>query len=234
MLTAHGEKNVKDEIRLMVVDDHLIVRVGVRNLLKGTESVCLVGEADCGEKALEMARVLKPHIMLLDLKLPDMSGLEVIRCLKSDPATSHIQVVVLTVYDDIEIVSEAIRAGAMGYILKGLSRSELLDAIHAASQGMPLVSDSVAQKLVSTMFRTDSLPGAPREEEREAEAQFELTEREYEVLRLVAKGYGNKAVARELSISLSTVKTHLRHIFRKLGVEDRAHLIIKAIKEGII
>ncbi|MDI7251739.1 MAG: response regulator transcription factor, partial [Actinomycetota bacterium] len=160
----------------------------------------------------------------------------VIRHLKSDPETSRIQVVVITVYDDIEIASEAIRAGAMGYILKDLSREELLNAIHAAHRGMPLVSDSVARKLVSTLFRTDQLPGTPQETEEVAEEgeQPELTEREYEVLRLVAKGYSNKAVARELSISLSTVKTHLRHIFGKLGVEDRAQLIIKAIKEGII
>ncbi|MDI6873084.1 response regulator [Candidatus Solincola sp.] len=227
---------MEEEIRLAVVDDHLIVRMGINNLLKGTKGICLVGEADCGRAALRLARSARPDVMLLDVKLPDMSGIEVIRHLKSDPETSRIQVVVITVYDDIEIASEAIRAGAMGYILKDLSREELLNAIHAAHRGMPLVSDSVARKLVSTLFRTDQLPGTPQETEEVAEEgeQPELTEREYEVLRLVAKGYSNKAVARELSISLSTVKTHLRHIFGKLGVEDRAQLIIKAIKEGII
>ncbi len=230
-----------DEIRLAVVDDHLIVRMGINNLLKGTTGVRVVGEAECGRAALQLARSLRPDVMLLDVKLPDMSGIEVIRHLKSDPETSCIQVVVLTVYDDIEIASEAIRAGAMGYILKDLSREELLEAIRAAHRGMPLVSDSVARKLVSTLFLTDRLPGDSQQQEEEevvVEAgqaeQPELTEREYEVLRLVAKGYSNKAVARELSISLSTVKTHLRHIFDKLGVDDRAQLIIKAIKEGII
>lgn len=227
---------MEEEIRLAVVDDHLIVRMGISNLLKGTEGIHLVGEADCGRAALQLARSASPDVMLLDVKLPDMSGIEVIRQLKSDPQTSRIQVVVITVYDDIEIASEAIRAGAMGYILKDLSREELLNAIHAAYRGMPLVSDSVARKLVSTMFRSGQLPGTTRETEEvvREEERPELTEREYEVLRLVAKGYSNKAVARELSISLSTVKTHLRHIFAKLGVEDRAQLIIKAIKEGII
>ncbi|MBC7253583.1 MAG: response regulator transcription factor [Actinobacteria bacterium] len=228
---------MEGEIRLVVVDDHLIVRMGISNLLKGTEGICLVGEADCGKAAIQAARALRPDVMLLDIKLPDMSGIEVIRNLKSDPETSHVQVVILTVYDDIEIASEAIRAGAMGYILKDLSRKELLDAIRAAHMGTPLVSDSVARKLVSTLFRTERLPGAPlgpEKGERAEEEQPGLTEREYEVLRLVAKGYSNKTVARELSISLSTVKTHLRHIFQKLGVEDRAQLIIKAIKEGII
>ncbi len=227
---------VEEEIRLAVVDDHLIVRMGINNLLKGSIGIYMVGEADCGRAALELARTARPDVMLLDVKLPDMSGIEVIRRLKSDPETSDIQIVVLTVYDDIEIASEAIRAGAMGYILKDLSREELLNAIRHAYKGMPLVSDSVARKLVSTLFRTDTLPGAQQEAvEKAAEGEEpELTEREYEVLRLVAKGYSNKAVARELSISLSTVKTHLRHIFTKLGVEDRAQLIIKAIKEGII
>lgn len=227
---------MEEEIRLAVVDDHLIVRMGINNLLKGSTGICMVGEADCGRAALQLARSAHPDVMLLDVKLPDMSGIEVIRLLKSDPETSNIQIVVLTVYDDIEIASEAIRAGAMGYILKDLSRDELLDAIRHAYMGKPLVSDSVARKLVSTLFRTDSLPGTQPEAEEKAAAQevLELTEREYEVLRLVAKGYSNKAVARELSISLSTVKTHLRHIFNKLGVEDRAQLIIKAIKEGVI
>lgn len=223
---------MKEEIRLAVVDDHLIVRMGINNLLKGETGICLVGEADCGEEAIRLARSTRPDVMLLDVKLPDMSGIEVVRRLKSYPDTSHIQVVILTVYDDLEIASEAIRAGAMGYILKDSGREELLNAIQAASEGIPLVSDSIARKLVSTLFRTDEIPGV--RVERESGGQPDLTEREYEVLRLVAKGYSNKAVARELSVSLSTVKTHLRHIFQKLGVEDRAQLIIKAIKEGII
>ncbi|MGQ9476575.1 MAG: response regulator [Actinomycetota bacterium] len=223
-------------IRLVVVDDQVIVRMGIHNLLRGAEGICMVGEADCGKKAIQMARSLCPDVMLLDIKLPDMSGIEVIHHLKSDPVTSQIRVVVLTVYDDLDIATEAIRAGAMGYVLKDLTPRELLDAIHSAYRGVPLVSDSVARKLVSTLFRTDSLPGAGREVETENEAGmgFDLTEREYEIVRLVAKGYSNKAVARELSISLSTVKTHLRHIFKKVGVEDRAQLIIRAIKEGII
>lgn len=223
-------------IRLLVVDDQIIVRMGINNLLRGVEGICIVGEADCGKRAIELARSLRPDVMLLDIKLPDMSGIEVIHRLRSEPVTSQIRVVVLTVYDDLEIATEAIRAGAIGYILKDLTPRELLDAIHAAYRGVPLVSDSVARKLVSTLFRTDSLPGAGREveEENEAGTGFDFTEREYEIVRLVAKGYSNKAVARELSISLSTVKTHLRHIFKKVGVEDRAQLIIRAIKEGII
>lgn len=223
-------------IRLLVVDDQIIVRMGINNLLRGAEGICMVGEADCGKRAIELARSLRPDVMLLDIKLPDMSGIEVLHRLRSEPVTSQIRVVILTVYDDLEIATEAIRAGAIGYILKDLTPRELLDAIHAAYRGVPLLSDSVARKLVSTLFRTESLPGADREveEENEAGTWFDLTEREYEIVRLVAKGYSNKSVARELSISLSTVKTHLRHIFKKVGVEDRAQLIIRAIKDGII
>lgn len=223
---------MKEEIRLAVVDDHQIVRLGIRHLLKGEEDIRLVGEAECGAEALELARSVRPDVMLVDVKLPDISGIEVVHRLKSSPETAGIQAVILTVYDDLEIASEAIRAGAVGYILKDSGRDQLLDAVRSARKGMHLVSSSVAQKLVSSLFRTDVLQGAPGPVQGERAA--ELTERELEVVRLVAKGYSNKSVARELSISLSTVKTHLHHIFQKLEVQDRAQLIVKAIKEGII
>lgn len=225
------EVKLEEAIRLAVVDDQEIVRLGMRRLLEGQDGICLVGEAECGEEALRMATELQPQVMLVDVKLPDINGVEVVRRIKSDPRTSDIQCVMLTVLDDMEIADEALRAGAIGYLLKDSGREQILEAVTSAFRGVPLVSKSIAGKLLSTFYRSDRLPGDAAEG---GDGSLALTGREYEVLRLVAKGYSNKAVARELDISLSTVKTHLRNVFRKMDVEDRAHLIIKAIKQGII
>lgn len=221
---------MENAIRLAVVDDHVIVRMGVNRVLEGESDIDLVGEAETGEEALAMASKTNPHVMLVDVKLPDISGIEVVRRLKSDPATRDVQAIILTVYDDLEIAAEAIRAGAIGYILKDCGKEQLLAAIRSAMAGEPLVSSAITRKLVNVLY--------PREGERFSmlrdSALQTLTEREHEVLRLVATGYSNKAVARELCITISTVKTHLRNIFRKLDVEDRAQLIVKAIKQGYI
>ncbi len=221
---------MENAIRLAVVDDHVIVRMGVNRVLEGESDIDLVGEAETGEEALAMASKTNPHVMLVDVKLPDISGIEVVRRLKSDPATRNVQAIILTVYDDLEIAAEAIRAGAIGYILKDCGKEQLLAAIRSAMAGEPLVSSAITRKLVNVLY--------PREGERFSmlrdSALQTLTEREHEVLRLVATGYSNKAVARELCITISTVKTHLRNIFRKLDVEDRAQLIVKAIKQGYI
>ncbi len=222
---------MKDKIRLAIVDDHEIVRLGVNRVLEGEDGICVVGEAQNGEEALLLARREQPQVILVDVKLPDISGIEVVQKLKEDPHTSAIQAIILTVYDDLEIAAEALRVGAIGYILKDCGKEQLLSAINSAAEGVPLVASSITQKLVSVLRTQGGLPAAGGKGE---ETLLSLTERESDVLRLVAKGYSNKAVARELGITLSTVKTHLRHIFRKLDVEDRAQLIIKAIKEGII
>lgn len=218
-------------IRLAVVDDHVIVRMGISRVLEGEEDVELVGEADTGEGAVALARKTNPQVMLVDVKLPDISGIEVVRRLKSDPATCDIQAIILTVYDDLEIAAEAIRAGAIGYILKDSGKEQLLGAIRSAAEGVPLVSSAITQKLVKVLYPGSEEPGPAMPKDR---ALRIFTDREYEVLRLVAMGYSNKAVARELQITISTVKTHLRNIFRKLEVEDRAQVIVKAIKEGYI
>jgi len=220
-----------EEIKLALVDDHEIARLGIRRILEGEKGICLVGEAACGEEAFALARARKPDVMLVDIKLPDISGIEVVRRLKADPETSHIQLVILTVYDDLEIAAEALRAGAIGYILKDSGREQLLGAINSAVKGVPHMASTITHKLVSTLFRDGAIQAV---EEGESKVPADLTEREREVLRMVTKGYSNKSIARELGISLSTVKTHLRNIFRKLEVEDRAQVIVKAIKEGII
>ncbi|MDY6795656.1 MAG: response regulator transcription factor [Actinomycetota bacterium] len=220
-----------DAIRLAIVDDHEIVRLGIYRAMEGEEQVCLVGEAKTGEEALALARREKPQVMLVDVKLPDISGIEVVQNLKNDPETAEVQAIILTVYDDLEIATEAIRAGAIGYILKDCGKEQLLEAIKSAKKGVPLVSSSISRKIRDVLQYN---PNAQQVTLVEKGALHSLTDREYDVIRLVTKGYSNKAMARDLCITVSTVKTHLRNIYRKLEVEDRAQAIIKAIKEGII
>lgn len=219
------------EIRLGIVDDHEIVRLGINSVLKGEEGISLVGEAKTGKEALELVRREMPHVILVDVKLPDISGIEVVQRLKDDPDTAGVQAIILTVYDDLEIATEAIRAGAIGYLLKDCGKEELLNAIRSAMEGIPLVSSAISQKLFNVLqhhTRTQKVPLTGDN------ILLTLTDREYDVLSLVTKGYSNKAVAGELSITVNTVKTHLRNVYRKLGVEDRAQAMIMAIKEGII
>lgn len=220
----------RETVRLAIVDDHEIVRLGVYRVLEGEKGIDLVGEAKTGEEALGLARREKPHVMLVDVKLPDISGIEVVRRLKEDPDTEGVQTIILTVYDDLEIATEAIRAGATGYLLKDCSKEELLEAIRSAMKGVPLVSSVISQKILNVLQHKDEGVRLSTQ----SEEDLHLTAREYDVLSLVTKGFSNKDVARGLSISVSTVKTHLRNIYRKLGVDDRAQAIIKAIREGII
>lgn len=232
-LRSHWEQAeelvVEEAIRLAIVDDHEIVRLGIHRVLEGEDSILLVGEAETGEEALALAQRVKPQVMLVDVRLPDISGIEVVQKLKDDPGTAGIEAIILTVYDDLEIAAEAIRAGAIGYILKDCGKEQLLQAINSAVDGVPLVSSAITQKLVKVLYSKSRLRGISLEDKDELPL---LTDRERAVLQLVTKGYSNKAVAKELGISISTVKTHLRNVFRKLGVEDRAQAIIQAIKGG--
>ncbi|NPV60529.1 MAG: response regulator transcription factor [Actinobacteria bacterium] len=172
-----------DEITLAVVDDHEIVRMGINRVLEKEKRIRFVGEARNGEEALGMARALKPRVMLVDVKLPDISGIEVVRRLKGDPETCEVQAIMLTVYDDLEIAAEAIRAGAIGYILKDCGKEQLLSAIYSAAQGVPLVASTITQKLVSILQQQGDSPQA----EGGLKGVYEtLTDRETDILRLVA------------------------------------------------
>lgn len=217
-------------IRLAVVDDHPIARLGVQRMIEGAGDVVLVGEAETGSEALRMIRERKPHVALVDIKLPDMSGIDLVYTLKGDPETAEVEAVMLTVIEDLDVAAEAIKAGAIGYLLKDCGRDQLLHAVRSARMGIPVVSQPISQKLFELIRKGEPKDGPALPEV----IPFGLTERECEVLRLLAQGFGNKSIANQLSISVSTVKVHIRNLYRKLGVEDRAHAIIKAIKEGII
>jgi len=205
-------------IRLLVVDDHPVVRDGLRGLFAGDDAFCVVGEAGDGAEAVRLAQQLDPDVVLMDLRMPGTGGVEAIRRLHDlgHPA----RVLVLTTYDADRDVLPAIEAGATGYLLKDAPRDELVRAVRAAYAGQSVLSPSVAGALMGRV-------GGPR-------PAGALSPRELEVLRLVASGATNRTVARALFVSEATIKTHLLHLYDKLGVRDRAAAVAAAYQRGLL
>ncbi|GAA1216617.1 response regulator transcription factor [Kitasatospora nipponensis] len=207
-------------IRLLIVDDHPIVRDGLRGVFEGDPDFEVVGEAADGAQGVERALALAPDVVLMDLRMPGTGGVEAIRRLRE--RAPQVRVLVLTTYDSDADVLPAVEAGATGYLLKDAPRDELVRAVRAAHQGQAVLAPTVAQKLLGHVR-------AP------APAPCELlTDRELEVLRLVAAGTTNREAARQLFISEATVKTHLLHLYGKLGVRERAAAVAAAYERGLL
>ncbi|MFI1418780.1 response regulator [Streptomyces sp. NPDC020731] len=216
------DEAVTDEavISLLVVDDHPVVRDGLRGMFDSAPGFRVLGEAANGVESLERAAALDPDVILMDLRMPGGGGVDAIRELSRRGARAR--VLVLTTYDTDSDTIPAIEAGATGYLLKDAPREELFTAVRAAARGRTVLSPAVASRLVSAV-RTPAAPGSES-----------LSAREREVLALVAKGTSNREIARELFISEATVKTHLTHIFGKLGAKDRAAAVAVAYDRGIL
>ncbi|MGW3495883.1 response regulator [Streptomyces sp. NPDC001020] len=206
-------------ISLLIVDDHPVVRDGLRGMFESAAGFTVLGEAAGGVEAVAKAAVLDPDVVLMDLRMPGGSGVDAIRELTRRGARA--KVLVLTTYDTDSDTLPAIEAGATGYLLKDAPRDELFTAVRAAAEGRSVLSPAVASRLVSAVRAP-----APRNEP--------LSAREREVLALVAKGTSNREIARELFISEATVKTHLTHLYAKLGVNDRAAAVAVAYDRGIL
>jgi DNA-binding NarL/FixJ family response regulator len=204
-------------IRLLIVDDHPIVRNGLRGVFSGDPEFEVVGEAADGQEAVALAAVVDVDVVLMDLRMPRMSGVEAIDALRK--AGESARVLVLTTYDTDRDVLPAIEAGATGYLLKDAPREELLHAVRAAFRGEPVLSPAVAGRLMGTVRKP---------------ATDALSQRELDVLRLVANGATNREVARRLFISEATVKTHLLHLYEKLGVRDRASAVAVAYRRELL
>jgi DNA-binding NarL/FixJ family response regulator len=213
-------------IRLLIVDDHPIMRDGLRGVFRGDEDFEVTGEASDGAEAIQLAQALHPDVILMDLRMPGMGGVEAITRLRElgHPA----RVLILTTYDTDRDVLPAIEAGATGYLLKDAPRDELIRAVRAAHQGQSVLAPKVASTLVG-------LVGSPGGRgQRGQRGQENLSPREIEVLKLVADGATNQVAARKLLVSETTIKTHLLHIYAKLGVRDRASAVATAYKRGLI
>jgi two-component system, NarL family, response regulator LiaR len=208
-------------IRILIADDHPIVREGLRALIHSTPNLELAGEATNGEEAIEKAHRLKPDIILLDLMMPRKDGLAAIsEILRANPDA---RILVLTSFSEEEKVLPAIKAGALGYLLKDSLPEELLQAIHEVSQGQSSLHPVVARKLIRELSQPSVLPPT----------QSPLTARELEVLNLVAQGLSNREIAERLAFSEHTVRTNVGHILRKLHLANRTQAALYALREGL-
>jgi DNA-binding NarL/FixJ family response regulator len=210
-------------VRVLIADDHPVFRFGLRTLLKADPTLEIVGEAMNGKEAIAQTSELSPDVILMDLNMPGMNGIQAIRRILTDHPEVHI--LVLTMFDDDDSVFAAMRAGARGYLLKGAEGGETLQAIHVVSTGEAIFSPSIAQRLMQYF-------GASRP--RGADQPFpDLTEREREVLALIAQGYTNQAIAERLVITPKTVRNHISAIFSKLQVTSRLEAIMRAKDAGM-
>lgn len=207
-----------DPVRVLVVDDHAVMRAGVAALLDGEPSVRIVGEAADGREALARIASLRPDVALVDLRMPGLHGVELTAAVTAGPTATR--VLVLTTYDSDDDIERAVEAGAVGYLLKDAHRTQLVDAVRAASRGETVLAPRVAARLLA---RT-----------REPEPRPALTRREIAVLEGVADGLANPAIGRRLGIGEATVKTHLLRAFAKLDVGDRTRAVVVAMERGLL
>jgi DNA-binding NarL/FixJ family response regulator len=208
-----------DVIRTLIVEDHEVVRQGLELMLGQVEDLEIVGAAASGEEALRLVDQVSPDVLLLDLELPGMHGLDVIRELAGRDGERP-RVLVLTVHDDDDIVLGAVRGGAQGYVLKHASRDDLVAAIRRVAAGGKHFDEVVVRAFL--------------EDDQQTASASELTERELEILRLVAGGFTNKEIGAQIYLSAETVKSHLTNIYRKLGVADRAQAVAVALRKGLV
>jgi len=248
-MEGEGMTNLEEErhalVRVLVVDDQQLVRDGIASLLRVQDGISVVGTATNGQEALEQARALRPDVILMDVRMPVMNGVEAtIQILREVPSCS---ILMLTTFDDEEYVIDALRAGARGYLLKDLPAQDLARAVYAVSQGVYQLDAAVIERMIDAFSRPNTAQKSETEERLttslaktqvnaapEALATAGLTNREIEVLRLIATGATNREVADALVISEGTVKNHLSNIFSRLGLRDRTQAVMYARERGLL
>jgi DNA-binding NarL/FixJ family response regulator len=221
-------------ISVAVADDQALVRVGFCGIIAATPGFSVVGEAANGAEAVEVARAVKPDVILMDVRMPDLDGIEATRRITTAPETAGVRVIILTTFDLDDYVFAALRAGASGFLLKDTLPADLLTAIRVVAAGDALLAPSITRRLISEFARNPApamtaRAGSPRG----TDVAALLTERECEVLRLVATGMSNAEIATRLCISPATAKTHVAHLLTKLDSRDRVQLVIIAYQAGL-
>jgi DNA-binding NarL/FixJ family response regulator len=216
-------------IRILLVDDQALVRAGFRMILDAESEMEVIGEASDGREAVDQVRALRPDVVLMDIRMPELDGLEAARRILANGGEEAPKILMLTTFDLDEYVYEALRAGASGFLLKDTPPEQLVSAIHVIAQGEALLSPSITRRVISEFVKgTGPKP----------QAQFprlqDLTARELEVMKAIARGLSNAEIARELFVSETTVKTHVARILMKLGLRDRVQAVVLAYEAGVV
>jgi len=215
-------------IRVVVADDQALVRVGCRTLLDAEDDIEVVAEADTGSAAVEAVRATRPDVVLMDVRMPGLDGLEATRQITADPGLAGVRVLILTTFEIDEYVFEALRAGASGFLLKDADPEELVRALRVVAGGEALLSPAVTRRLIAEFI------SSPERRAASPAALGELTDREREVLALIATGFSNDELAEALVISPATVRTHINRVMAKLAARDRAQLVVIAYEAGLV
>jgi DNA-binding NarL/FixJ family response regulator len=215
-------------VRVGVADDQPLIRTGLRTMVGHAADLELVGEAEDGEQAVDLARRHRPDVMLMDVRMPRLDGIEATRRITADPACRGVRVVVLTTFDVDEYVYAALRAGASGFLLKDAPPEDVLDAVRVVARGDALLAPSVTRRLI------EELAARPDEDRPPPPRLDALTDREREVLALVARGLTNAEIGARLYVSPATAKTHVSHVMTKLDARDRAQLVVVAYETGLV
>jgi DNA-binding NarL/FixJ family response regulator len=213
-------------IRVLVADDQALLRSGFRLILDSDPDISVVGEVPDGISALAAARSLRPDLVLMDIRMPNMDGIEATRHLATSPHTNGVRVLVLTTFDADAFVYDALRAGASGFVLKDIAPADLIAAVKTVAAGEALLAPAITRRLIERFVLPAVAAGPPP-------TLPELTQREHDVLRAVARGLSNVEIAAEMFVSYSTVKTHVSHLLTKLGARDRAQLVMIAYRSGL-
>ncbi|WP_031470148.1 response regulator [Sciscionella sediminilitoris] len=215
------------DIAVLLADDHDLMRESFRALLDASPGFRTAGEAGTGAEAIRLAREYRPDVVLMDVRMPEMDGIEATRRICADPDLSGVQVLILTTFDLDEYVYAALTAGASGFLVKDSTATELLNGIRLVAAGEALLAPRVTRRLIATFTGKGQPAGSPR-------GLDEITEREQEVLVLIASGLSNTEIAQELNVALGTVKTHIGRLLNKLDARDRAQLVIAAYDSGLV
>ena len=225
--TASTEKGTDERLRVLIVDDHALFRRGLQMVLRQEEDIEVVGEAGDGHEAVDRAQELMPDVVLMDVRMPGQSGIKATEQIKD--LLPHAKILMLTISDEEADLYDAIKAGASGYLLKEISIDEVADAVRSVSSGQSRISPSMASKLL-----TEFAAMSKRADERQQLPAPRLTDREMEVLKLVAQGLNNRDIAKELFISENTVKNHIRNILEKLHLHSRMEAVVYAVREKLL
>ncbi len=213
--------------KILIVDDHEVVRDGLKNILTSLDNISIAGEAGNGEDAVKMYSSLKPDLVIMDISMPGMNGIEATRVIKEKDPDARI--LILTMHDNQEYLNQIIRSGAKGFILKNTDKEELLDAVKTVASGDNFFSKDISKLIIDNYIRT-----AKETEKSDAYKEVPLTKREIEILKLIASGYSNQEIANILYISYNTVDTHRKNIMHKLSIKNTAGLVRYAIEKGLI